>query len=279
LVTFAAERRGFIDEILQEVRTRGPIAASDIEGHKGSGGWWGWSEAKRAFEWLFWTGQITTHSRRSFERLYDLPERVLPPDTYNTPTPSDADAQRELLRIAARAVGIGTAACIRDYFRQSPEAAKAHIPELVEMGEIRPVEVAGWPRQVYIYKDAKAPRSIEARALLTPFDPLVFERTRAEHLFDFRYRIEIYVPAERRVHGYYVLPFLLNERVVARIDVRADRPASILRVPAAFAETHAPPETASELAAELRLLQAWLGLERIEITPAGDLGPALASEF
>jgi uncharacterized protein YcaQ len=280
IANFGREKEGFIREILEEVRTRGPIAASDIDGHKGSGGWWGWSEAKHAFEWLFWAGRITTASRRGFERLYDLPERVIPKDVMALPVPSEADAQRELLRIASKALGIGTAACLRDYFRQSPEAAKIHIPELVESGDIRPVDVNGWnQQQVYIHKDAKAPRRIEARALLTPFDPLVFERTRAERLFSFRYRIEIYTPADKRQHGYYVLPFLLNEALVARIDAKADRPAGVLRVHAAFAEEHAPKDTAVHLADELQLLRQWLELEKIEITPAGDLGPALAKQF
>ena len=280
IANFGRERKTFIDEILQEVTSRGPIAASDIEGHKGSGGWWGWSEAKHAFEWLFWAGRITTASRRSFERLYDLPERVIPKDILAKPVPSEPDAQRELLRIAAKALGIATSACLRDYFRQSPEAAKAHIPELVEAGEIIPVRVKGWEhQQVYLHKDARMPRRIEARALLAPFDPLVFERTRAERLFNFRYRIEIYTPADKRQHGYYVLPFLLNEALVARIDAKADRPANVLRVHAAYAETGAPDDTAAHLADELKLMQRWLGLERIEITPAGDLGPALAREF
>jgi uncharacterized protein len=280
IAAFGREKEAFIREILEEVTTRGPIAASDIDGHKGSGGWWGWSEAKHAFEWLFWAGRITTASRRGFERLYDLPERVIPKDVLARPVPSEADAQRELLRIAAEALGIGTAACLRDYFRQSPEAAKTHIPELLEAGDIRPIEVPGWEQQqVYVHKDAKVPRRIEARALLTPFDPLVFERTRAERLFGFRYRIEIYTPADKRQHGYYVLPFLLNEAFVARIDAKADRPAGVLRVHAAFAEEHAPKDTAVHLADELLLLQQWLELERIEITPAGDLGPALAKQF
>ncbi|MCB1469344.1 MAG: YcaQ family DNA glycosylase, partial [Rhizobiaceae bacterium] len=202
LAQFGRDRRDFIDEIFQEVKLRGPIAASDIEGHKGSGGWWGWSEAKRAFEWLFWAGRITTAYRRGFERLYDLPERVLPKNVLALPVPTEDDAQRQLLAIAARALGIGSAACLRDYFRQSPEAARKHIPELVEAGEISPIGVRGWDhQQVYIHRDAKAPRRVEARALLAPFDPLVFERTRAERLFGFYYRIEIYTPAEKRQHG------------------------------------------------------------------------------
>jgi uncharacterized protein YcaQ len=279
IARFGREKSAFVEEIFEEVKRRGPIAASDIEGHKGSGGWWGWSEAKQAFEWLFWTGRITTASRRGFERLYDLPERVLPAEIMARPIPSPADAQRELMRISAKALGVGTPACFRDYFRLSPEAAKAHIPELVESGDLLPTEVKGWPRQTFIHKDARAPRRIEARALLAPFDPLVFERTRTEQLFGFRYRIEIYTPADKRQHGYYVLPFLLNDAIVARLDVKADRPAGILRVHAAFAEPGAPNDTAVHLAEELRLMQQWLQLESIQITPAGDLGPALAKQF
>jgi uncharacterized protein YcaQ len=269
LATFARENMGLIDEIHR------PIAASDIEGSKGAGGWWGWSREKHAFEWLFWAGRITTASRRGFERLYDLPERVLPAEIMAAPTPSPADAHRELLRISARALGIGTAACLRDYFRLSPADVKGRIEELVEEGTLRPVEVRGWNRKTYLHSSARIPRRLEARALLAPFDPLVFERARTESLFGFRYRIEIYTPAHKRQYGYYVLPFLLGDRIVARVDVKADRPAGVLRVLSAHSEPAAPPETASELLAELKLMQAWLGLERMEILPAGDLGPRL----
>ena len=277
LAKFGRERADYIEGIYREVAARGPIAASDLEGQKGSGGWWGWSEAKHAFEWLFWAGRITTAYRRGFERLYDLPERVLPTAILNMPTPSPADAHRELLRISARAHGIATAGCLRDYFRLSPADIKGRIEELVEEGDLIPVRIESWARPAYLHKDARLPRKVEARALLAPFDPLVFERTRTESLFGFRYRIEIYTPAEKRQYGYYVLPFLLGDRIVARIDLKADRPAGVLRVHAAYAETGAPPETASELFKELQLMQGWLGLDRIEVTPAGDLGPSLAA--
>ncbi|MCT2577324.1 MAG: winged helix-turn-helix domain-containing protein [Mesorhizobium sp.] len=276
LAKWGRERKAMIEEIYGQVAERGPIAASDIEGHKGNGGWWGWSEAKHAFEWLFWAGRITTAYRRGFERYYDLPERVLPQAILDLPVPSVEDAHRQLLRISARAHGIATYGDLRDYFRLAPGDTKARIEELVEMGELLPVKVEGWDKPAYLHKDARFPRRIEARALLAPFDPVVFERTRTEKLFGFRYRIEIYTPAEKRQYGYYVLPFLLGDRIVARVDLRADRPAGVLRVHAAFAEAGAPAETAAQLFDELKQMQAWLGLETIEVMPGGDLGPALA---
>ncbi|RUU43846.1 winged helix-turn-helix domain-containing protein [Mesorhizobium sp. M6A.T.Ce.TU.002.03.1.1] len=277
LAKWGRERTTYIEDIYREVVSRGPIAASALEGQKGNGGWWGWSDAKHAFEWLFWAGRITTASRRGFERLYDLPERVLPPAILSLPVPSPEDAHRELLRISARAHGVATAGDLRDYFRLSPADIKGRIEELVEAGDLLPVRVEGWDKPAYLHKDARFPRKIEARALLAPFDPVVFERSRTERLFDFRYRIEIYTPAEKRQYGYYVLPFLLGERIVARIDLKADRPAGVLRVHAAYAEPGAPPQTAAKLFEELKLMQGWLGLERIEVTPAGDLGQPLAN--
>ncbi|OQM77416.1 winged helix-turn-helix domain-containing protein [Manganibacter manganicus] len=275
LARWAEANKAPIETIYNEVMQRGALAASDIDGHKGSGGWWGWSEAKHAFEWLFWAGRLTTAYRRGFERVYDVPERVLPQAVLDLPTPSPQDAHRELLRISAKAHGIATYACLRDYFRLSPADTKRGIDELVENGELLPVSVEGWNRPAFLHRDARLPRKIEARALLAPFDPLVFERSRAESLFGFRYRIEIYTPAQKRQYGYYVLPFLLNEAIVARVDLKADRPAGVLRVHAAYAEPDAPPDTAAELFEELKRMRDWLGLERIEITPAGDLGSLL----
>lgn len=278
LAEFGRQKRAFIDEVLREIETAGPLAASDFEGHSGSGGWWGWSEAKHALEWLFWGGFITTRQRRpSFERVYDVTERVIPPDIVAVPTPSPAEAHRQLLATAARAMGIATYGDLRDYFRLPVEGIAERIAELVEQGELVPVAVKGWRQQAYLHRDAKLPRKVQARALLAPFDPLVWERSRAERLFGFRYRIEIYTPAEQRVHGYYVLPFLLGERLAARVDLKADRQAGILRVQATHAEDGAPPETAPELLEELRRMARWLGLERIEIVPAGDLSEALAA--
>jgi uncharacterized protein len=276
LAKWAQRNTLLIDDIYSEVVARGPIAASDIDGAKGSGGWWGWSDEKHAFEWLFWAGRITTASRRGFERLYDLPERVLPASIYNATIPQAADAHRELLRISSRALGIATIGDLRDYFRLSPADVKGRVEELVESGELLPVRVEGWSQQAFLHTGARMPRKVEARALLAPFDPVVWERSRAERLFGFRYRIEIYTPAAKRQFGYYVLPFLLGDTIAARIDLKADRPAGVLRVQAAYAEPGAPAHTAEALAEELRLITQWLELERIEVVPAGDLAPALA---
>ncbi|MET0943627.1 MAG: winged helix-turn-helix domain-containing protein [Mesorhizobium sp.] len=274
---FAAQRADFIRSVFSEVASRGPISASDFDGERGEGGWWGWSDAKRALEYLFWSGRITAAARRpSFERLYDLPERVLPKSVLAMPTPTPAEAHRELLRIAAHALGVATASDLRDYFRMSPGDADPRIAELVEAGELLPVKVKGWSSKAYLDPKARRPRRVEAKALLAPFDPLVWERSRTERLFDFRYRIEIYTPAAKRVHGYYVLPFLLGERLVGRVCLKADRQASALRVNAAYAEDHAPPETAGALLGELKGMANWLELDRVEIMSSGDLAPALA---
>src|SRR5690606_24285436 len=231
-----------------------------------------------ALEWLFWAGLVTTHSRRpSFERLYDLPERVLPSAILNAPTPSTEDAQRALVEISARALGVATAGDLRDYFRRSPQEAYPRIEELVEQGTLIPVTVKGWQKKAYMHAEARLPRKVRARALLAPFDPLVWERSRAERLFDFRYRIEIYTPASKRVYGYYVFPFLLGERIVARVDLKADRLRGVLRVQAAYGEPHAPAETASELWQALEEMALWLGLGEVEVAEAGDLAAALAA--
>ena len=274
------QRPELVERVLADVRDRGPIAASEVveeERPARTGPWWDWSDVKRAFEWLFWSGQITSARRRGFERLYDVPERVLPREVVETPTPSPEDAQRELVRIASRAMGVAAEKDLRDYFRLPVAEARARVAELVEAGELWPVEVEGWSVPGYVHPEARLPRSLHARALVGPFDSLVWERPRVERIFGFRYRIEIYVPKPKRVHGYYVLPFLLGDRLVARVDLKADRAEGVLRVQASHAEPDAPPETAAELAAELESMAGWLGLGGVAVQPRGDLAAPLAA--
>ena len=275
LNSFQREHPDYIKAMRARIAADGPAMASELEGTKGVAGWWGWGQAKRALEVLFWTGEVTTAGRRGFERIYDLPERVLPAKIRAHPTPPKADAQRELLRLSARAHGIGNVTDLADYFRLSPRIARPLIAELVDEGTLLPVEVEGLRGEWFLHKDAATPRKCTAHTLLAPFDPLVWERGRIAKLFEFDYRLEIYTPAEKRAHGYYVLPFLLGDRLVARVDLKADRAANTLQVLAAFAEAHAPPETASALQQELRRLAGWLALEKIAVARKGDLAGAL----
>jgi uncharacterized protein len=274
------ERPELVAQVLEEVRASGPVAASEVLEHerpKRTGPWWDWSDVKRAFEWLFWSGQISSARRRGFERLYDLPERVLPAGVLAAPTPSLAEAQRTLLRVAARSLGVAAERDLRDYFRLPSAEARARVRELVEAGELWPVAVEGWRVPGYLDPAARLPRRVDACALVGPFDSLVWERACAERIFGFRYRIEIYVPAPRRVHGYYVLPFLLGDRLVARVDLKADRQGGALRVQAAHAEPGAPAATAPALRAELESMAGWLGLDRLDVVGRGDLAPLLAA--
>jgi uncharacterized protein YcaQ len=277
---FAAAKRDFIDAVLREVEARGPTAARDLEdGGKAKGKWWGWSEGKRALEWLFWAGYVTTHSRRGFERVYDLTERVLP-EVAALPTPDEATQQRRLLMVAAQALGVATASDLRAYWRIGPADASARVAELVEAGELVPARVEGWRDTAYLLGNAGPVRRPAHAAIFSPFDPLLWERDRAERLFGFRYRIEIYVPAHKREHGYYVLPFLMGDRIAARLDLKADRAERRLRVNAAHLEPGADREqTAAALAGELRLLADWLGLGDVEVEPRGDLAEALGSSL
>lgn len=273
------EQPGLVARVLGEVRARGPIGASDLpDGGSRRGGWWGWDHGKTALEWLFWAGQVTAAGRRGgFERLYDLPERALPPSVLAAPTPDPADAQRELLRRSATALGVATLSDLRDYFRLPVADAKARLAELVEAGELVPVAVEGWRQPAYRVAGMAVPRAAEATALLAPFDPLVWERARTERLFGFHYRIEIYTPAERRRYGYYVLPFLHRGRLVARVDLKTDRAGKRLLVRSAHAEPGIETGAVAEaLAMELARMAAWLGLERVAVEAAGDLAPALA---
>jgi len=254
--------------VLEEVRDRGPLTAGEIEDdapvRKDNWGW-NWSDVKASLEWLFWTGQVTTAKRNTgFARMYDLTERVLPARVVDTPTPDESDAHRELVRVAARALGVAAEIELRDYFRLPVAGARRAVADLVEAGELRPVTVQGWRQRAYLHAEAKLPRWVRAATLISPFDPLIWERGRTERLFDFHYRIGIYTPPEQRVHGYYALPFLLGDALVARVDLKADRQAGALRVPGVWAEPgHAVDEIAGPLATSLFELAGWLGLGEV----------------
>jgi uncharacterized protein YcaQ len=248
------------------------MAAADFENESSRSGWWDWSHTKHALEWLFWSGKITTATRRgSFARLYDLPERVLPQAILDLPTPDPESAQRALIERGARALGIATAAELRDYFRLKPDESDHAIADLTEEGVLLPVKVEGWSQKAWLHRDARLPRRISGAALLAPFDPLIWDRGRAERLFGFHYRIEIYVPQGKRTHGYYVLPFLMGEALVARVDLKADRKAGVLLANRITLEPAAPREATERLRIELERMAQWLGLGSVKVgTVAGD---------
>lgn len=274
-----------VQAIREIVTAHGPLTATEVERYLGSAsgrpddGWgWRWSIAKRALELLFFTGEITSAGRTaSFERRYDLVERVLPAEVLALPAPSDAECVRGLVEIGARAHGVGTLRCFSDYFRLKGPAPRAALAELLEDGVLEPVVVDGWDRATFRHRDASTPRRATAQTLLSPFDPLVFERRRLAELFGTHYRIEIYVPAPRRVHGYYVLPFLEGESITARVDLKADRRAGTLRVLSAHRDPESTDQTPAALATELGVLAGWLGLENVEVERTGDLARDLSA--
>jgi uncharacterized protein YcaQ len=267
-----------VSAVLDAVRAHGPMGAGTLERLLGGvagtrpGSWWSRTDTKRICEWLFGMGELTTGTRRGFERLYDLPERVLPADVLNRRVGAEEGA-RELVTRAGAALGVATELDLRDYYRLRPERSRQAVAELVEVGVLEPVTVVGWRAQAYRHRDARTPRRITGAALLCPFDPLIWERARTERLFGFRYRIEIYVPEHRRSHGYYVFPFLLDGQLVARVDLKADRAAGVLRVPGAFAEPGIADASrvVAELARALREMADWLELDGIAPGERGDL--------
>jgi uncharacterized protein len=268
--------------IIEEVRRRGAIPADDLPAPDGverriPGSWYG-TIPRATLEAHFGRGLLGVTARRAnFSRVYDLPERIVPPEHHGRHIET-ADAQRELLRQAARACGIGTTADLADYYRMPIRDARPRLAELAEAGEI--VEVDVEDRRVWMHREARAPRRIEAANLLAPFDPLIWYRPRVRWLFGFDYRVEIFVPKSQRRWGPYVLPFLLGERLVARVDLKSNRAARRLEVGAAFLEPGiAAGETVEPLAAELRTLAGWLGLDSVAVASRGNLARALRAAF
>jgi hypothetical protein len=279
----ATDRPELVKWVREEVAARGPVTAAEVEAdapRRRTDQWgWNWSDIKTALEWLFWTGEVTAAGRNgAWARLYDLPERVLPADVLAAPALTEPEAARQLVAAAAAALGVAAAPELRDYYRLPVAGFQAAVDALVEAGELVPVRVAGWDRPAWRHRDARLPRRVPGAGLLSPFDPLIWERSRTERLFGFRYRIEIYVPAAQRVYGYYVLPFRMGDRLVARVDLKADRPDRLLRVPAAWAEPGvAVAEVVEALAAELWRLAGWLGLAGVAPPERGDLAGPLAT--
>jgi uncharacterized protein YcaQ len=272
---------GLEASLLAELRERGASTARDLDDglpRKKENWGWNWSETRKVLDFLFVVGDVAIAGRNGqFEVVYDLPERVLPRQVLDRPIPPLGQAHRELVRRAAVSHGVATIQCLRDYYRMGVAEVGPAVRALVESGELEEARIEGWDRPAYLHRDARLPRKVQARALLSPFDPLCWERNRTEHLFDFHYRIEIYVPQPKRIYGYYVLPFLLGDRMVARVDLKADRSNRRLLVKGAYAEDSAPPDTAEELAGELLRLAGWLGLESVVVERRGDLAPRLAA--
>jgi uncharacterized protein YcaQ len=278
----ADEQPELIAWVRDEVRARGPLTAAEIEQdvpRKKDNWGWNWSAAKVALEYLFYAGEVTAADRTtSFARRYDLTERVLPRAVLDTPTPDPQDAFRALVELSARTLGVACEPELRDYFRLPVAGFKRALAELIEDKVLLPVTVGGWKGPTYLHHEARLPRRAQAATLVSPFDPLIWERARTERLFDLNYRIEIYVPAPQRLYGYYVLPFLLGDRFAARLDLKADRKTGVLQIPAAWIEPTADQEeTAAALVTELHRLAGWLGLATVAPPQHGDLAGPLAA--
>ena len=282
-----ARRPGYVDLILGEIQESGPLSWTDLSDPgrierreskyaESSLAWWRWSMAKDVLTHLSRVGQLAVAGRRNFEALYDLPDRVIPADVLAMPVPEEADAHRELVRRALLALGVGTAKDIADYYRLSMKVTRARLKDLVDGGAAEVVEVEGWTEPAWMVAGAKPPKSMEAHALVSPFDSLIWERKRSERVFDYKVSFEIYVPPAKRVYGYYVLAFLMGDRFAARVDLKADRARRVLMVPGAFLEPGCgEAETAAALAVQLEDMARWLSLDSIEVGRKGDLAVAL----
>jgi len=278
-----ANRPGYMEGVLDEVRQRGPLQTSDLDdpGEKGDptmNPMWNWSDGKVALEMLFVQGKVTAANRTNFVRRYDVTERVIAPIHLEAPALPREEAQTILLERSARALGVGTADDVADYYRIRMPEARPLLKRLVAEGRLMEVAVQGWNKPALLHPDARLPRSVQGRALLSPFDNLVWFRDRVERLWAFFYRIEIYVPEAKRIHGYYVLPFLLDGHLVARVDLKTDRKAGALLVKGAFAEPGVDlARVGRELAAELAAVAAWLGLGKVDVSRNGDLAGFLVT--
>jgi uncharacterized protein YcaQ len=275
----AKTMRALIREALVEI---GPSTSGMLEDHLGhekrtkKGTWWDRSQVKYLCEVMFAAGELSAVRRSGFTRYYDLAENVV--GEYATVRVPREDAIRELVAGSVTALGVGTEADIRDYYRLKPQAARGALADLVDAGRVQPVEVDGWAKAAYLDPGARVPRNITRTTLLSPFDSLVFFRPRTERLFDFRYRIEIYVPEAKRVHGYYVFPYLMGDQLVARVDLKTDRPGDQLLVLGAFCESRADPATVADaLALDLQHMARWLGVDRVGVGARGDLSDRLAA--
>lgn len=275
--TFGRENRAYLKSTLAFITKNGPTRVRDIPGGgKSEGAWWGWSKGKLALETLFDQGLVTTTTRQGFERIYDIPERVIPLHILALPTPRASDAIHQLVAKSGEALGLATESDLRDYFRLPVADFKSALAETVEAGILRRVAVEGWSKQAYVHRHAELPRNAGATALLSPFDPLVWNRDRAERLFNFHYRIELYTPQAKRKFGYYVLPFLHGDTIAGRLCLKADRESSTLKVNAAHHEAGTDASSlAPQLGTELKLMAKWLGLDHITVTATGNLAPAL----
>lgn len=293
-----SERGVFMAKVFAEVAERGPLAAAELSNPgKSSGNWWGWGDGKMTLEHLYNSGLVAIAGRRGFERLYDIAERVIPRAALDAPVPPREEAMKQLICLGTRACGVGTLGDITDYFRidgwrdrvaplrwwerpkgpgRTKPIAKRLVSELVEEGRLLVARVEGWREPAYVPSGIRVPRRVETRALVTPFDSLVWDRRRIERLFGMKYTIELYTPLSKRIYGYYVFPFLLGEALVARCDLKADRQRKVLMVQSAFLEPgQEAHRVVPDLAEELRQMQAWLGLDRIEVAQRGDLAAKL----